>query len=74
MKSTTGLLGLILIIAGVLVLAYQGFTYTKHENVAQIGNVNVTAETQKTVHLPPIAGGIALIAGILLVLVSRKAP
>jgi hypothetical protein len=72
MRSTTSLLGLLLIIGGILALAYQGFTYTKHENVAQIGDLKVTADTQKTVYFPPIFGGIALVAGIVLVVVGRR--
>lgn len=71
MKSTT-LIGIILILVGVLALSYQGFTYTKHEDVANIGDLHVTANTQKTVYFPPILGGISLIAGIALVVVGRK--
>lgn len=72
MKSTTTMFGIILILVGIVALAYQGFTYTKHEKVAQIGDVQVTADTQKTVYLPPILGGAALVAGIVLVVVGRK--
>ena len=72
MKFSTSVLGMILIAVGVLALAYQGFTYTKHEQVAQIGDLQVTADTQKTVYLPPIFGGLALLAGIVLVAIGRK--
>lgn len=72
MKSITNLLGLLLIIAGIAALAYQGFTYTKKEDVAQIGDLKITADTQHTVYLPPILGGIAVAAGIALVAISRR--
>ena len=72
MKSILSLVGIALIILGIVIFAYQGITYTKHETVAQIGNVQVTADTQKTVYLPPIAGGVALVAGIVLVIVGQK--
>ena len=72
MKSTTTMIGIILILVGIVAFAYQGFTYTKHEKVAQIGDVQVTADTQKTVYFPPILGGAALVAGIVLVVVGRK--
>lgn len=72
MKALLSIIGIILIILGITVLAYQGFTYTKHETVAQIGNVQITADTQKTVYFPPIAGGVSLLAGIVLVIVGRN--
>ena len=72
MKSIISLVGIILIVVGIGALAYQGFTYTKHEQVAQIGDVQITANTQKTVYFPPILGGLSLVAGIVLVVIGRK--
>jgi hypothetical protein len=72
MKSMLSLIGVVLIVFGIAILAYQGITYTKRETVAQIGNIEVTADTQKTVYFPPIAGGVSLIAGIVLVVVGQK--
>ncbi len=72
MKSSLGILGIILVVVGILSLAYQGFTYTKHEQVAQIGDVTVTADTQKTVYLSPVFGGAALAAGVVMVILSRR--
>ena len=72
MKSTISIVGILLIIAGILTLTYQGFTYTKQEKIAQIGQVNVTADTQQTVYFPPILGGAAIVVGIVLVVVGRK--
>lgn len=71
MKSIT-IVGILFIVLGILVLGYQGFTYTKQENVAQIGDIKITAETQKTVNLPPYLGGLFTVAGIVLVVVGRK--
>jgi uncharacterized membrane protein HdeD (DUF308 family) len=72
MRSFTTLLGIILIILGVLALGYQGFTYNKQEKVAQIGDVKITADKEKTIYFPPILGGAALLAGIVLVVVGRR--
>jgi uncharacterized membrane protein len=72
MKSIISVIGILLILAGIGVFAYQGFTYTKQEKIAQIGDVNITADTQKTVYFPPIVGGLALVAGLVLVVVGRK--
>ena len=64
--------GIILIVLGCLALAYQGIRYTTQENVIDIGSLKVTASEKKTLPLPPIVGGIALVAGIALVLADRK--
>jgi len=72
MKSLMTVIGICLIVIGVLALAYQGITYTKQEKVAQIGNVQISADTQKTVYFPPVLGGLALVAGVVLVVVGRK--
>lgn len=72
MKSVTSIIGIILIVLGLISLGYQGFTYTQREKVAQIGSLQITADTERTVYLPPVLGGAALIAGIILVVVGRK--
>lgn len=66
------LVGIILIVLGVLALAYQGIRYTTQEKVIDIGPLKVTAAEKKTIPLPPILGGAAIVAGIALILVERK--
>lgn len=72
MKTITTLVGIILIVLGISTFAYQGFTYTKKENIAQIGNLKITADTQKTVYFPPVLGGASLLAGVVLVIIGRR--
>lgn len=72
MKSSISIIGILLIVVGIGALAFEGFTYTKHEEVAQIGNIQITADTQKTVYFKPIFGGIALAVGIAMVLIGRR--
>lgn len=71
MRAFISLVGVLLVVGGIVMLAYQGFSYTKHENVAQIGDLKITADTQKTVNIPPALGGVSIVAGIVLVVVSR---
>ena len=72
MKINT-LIGIILIGIGIVAFAYQGITYTTREKVVDIGPIQMTADKEKTIPLPPIVGGIALVGGIvLLVAGSRK--
>lgn len=60
------LIGLLLILLGLGMLVYQGFSYTKREKVLDIGPIEATKETHKTVPIPPIVGGIVLAGGIFL--------
>jgi hypothetical protein len=70
--KTAPLIGVILIILGVISLAYQGITYTTHKKVLDIGPLQATEEQQKTIPLPPVLGGIALIGGVVLLVLGRK--
>jgi len=65
-------LAIILIVLGALALGYQGFTYVTQEKVAEVGPVKVNAERQKTVWIPPVVGGIALTAGLILFLAGNR--
>jgi hypothetical protein len=64
--------GVVLIIFGVLALMYQGFTYTTHKKVLDVGPIQATKVEHKTVPLPPIVGGLALVGGIVLMVAGRK--
>jgi len=70
--KTNALLGIILIVIGVAAFAYQGITYTTREKVVDLGPLQVTAEKTKTLPLPPIVGGIALVGGIVLLVMGNK--
>jgi uncharacterized membrane protein len=72
MRTFITLVGIILIILGIVSLGYKGFTYTSKEKVAQFGNVEVTAENEKTISFSPMLGGAALISGVLLVWIGRN--
>ncbi len=66
------LAGIVLIVLGALALAYQGIRYTTREKVIDLGPLQVTASERKSIPLPPIVGGVALAAGIALILADRK--
>jgi len=70
-KSST-ILGIVLIVLGVFALAYQGITYTKREKVLDVGPIHATKDTTKTIPLPPILGGLALVGGIVLLAAGSK--
>ena len=67
-----GIIGVILIVIGIIALAYGGFSYTKREKVLETPIGDVTANKQHTVLFPPVLGGICLVGGIVLVIVGSR--
>ena len=65
-------LGLILIGLGLLGLAWGGFTYTKRQKVVDLGPIHATRDEKHSVPLSPIAGGLAVIGGIVLLVSAKK--
>jgi hypothetical protein len=64
--------GAILILPGLFGLAWGGFTYTTREKVVDIGPIHASRDKTHHVPVPPIAGAIALVGGVTLLLLSAK--
>ncbi|MBA4189589.1 MAG: DUF3185 domain-containing protein [Planctomycetaceae bacterium] len=60
------MIGLALVILGALALGYQGFTYVTREKVVDAGPIQVSADRERTVWIPPVVGGVAVVAGLVL--------
>ena len=65
-------LGMILIVLGVVGLAWGGFAYTTREKVVDIGPIHATRDETHNVPLPPIAGAVLLVGGIVLLVAHKK--
>jgi len=70
--KTAPLIGIILIVLGIVSLAYQGINYTTHKKVLDIGPIQATEEEHHTIPLPPILGALALIGGVVVLVAGRK--
>ena len=68
----TQTLGIILIVFGLIVLAWGGFSYTTNEKLVDIGPIHATQEKTHNVTLAPIGGALALAGGIVLLVMGRK--
>ena len=66
-------LGMILVGLGLFGLAWGGFTYTTREKLVDIGPIHATTEKTHNVPLPPIAGAVALMGGVALLVAGKKA-
>ncbi|MEE1885782.1 hypothetical protein [Pedobacter flavus] len=64
--------GIILMILGLVMLVWTGFTYTKKEKIVDAGPIEITSDKKESVNWPPFAGGIALVAGVLVFIASKK--
>jgi uncharacterized membrane protein len=65
-------IALVMIVLGILMLVWTGFTYTKKEKVVDAGPIQISADKEKSVNWPPYAGGIILVAGVIILLTSKK--
>jgi hypothetical protein len=66
------IVGIILILLGIVSLAYQGVTYSFKREVIDIGPLQATTDTRKSIPLPPIVGAITIAGGTVLVVTGRK--
>ena len=65
--------GLVLILLGAIALVYGGISYTSRDKVVDAGPIQISADRKHGIPIPPIAGGLALAAGIVLFLKGRNA-
>jgi len=65
-------LGIVLVVIGVIGLAWGGFSFTTREKVADIGPIHASRDKNHSVPLPPIAGAAALIGGVALLVVGKN--
>jgi hypothetical protein len=65
-------IGLVLILLGLAGLAFGGFTYARQKETVDLGPIDITATEKKTVPIPPVAGAIAVAAGLVLILSDRR--
>lgn len=66
------LVAIVLVIAGILGLAYGGFSYTKDTTVVKLGPIEISAKEKQTVNVPMWAGMGAIAAGALLLVLGGK--
>jgi drug/metabolite transporter (DMT)-like permease len=70
----TGIIGIILVVVGIAMLAYGGYTsFTTTENVAKLGPLEINKEEKHPVPIGPIVGGVCIVGGVLLLVTGRKA-
>ena len=65
--------GVVLIVVGLVGILWGGFSFTREKTVVDVGPFKATTQERETIPFPPVAGAIALVAGVvLLVLPARR--
>ena len=72
--SAARIAGVILIVIGLIGLIWGGISWTEEETLVDIGPIEARAEEQRSIPITPIVGGIALVAGIVLLVVPSRRP
>ena len=70
--SALKIVAILLIVAGIVGLAYGGFSYTKDSHVAKIGSLELSVTDKESVNIPVWAGVGAIVVGGALLLFGRK--
>jgi uncharacterized membrane protein len=65
-------IGLVMIVLGIVMLVWTGFTYTQKEKLIDAGPIQVSADKEKSVNWPPYVGGVILIAGVVILTTSKR--
>jgi hypothetical protein len=66
------IIGILLIVVGLVALLMGGFSYTKNDKVLDVGPLQATVQRKERVPISPLVGGLAMAAGVALLLVGRK--
>jgi uncharacterized membrane protein len=69
--STVRIIGIVLIVAGALGLAYGGFSFTKETHKASVGPLSLSVKEKENVNIPQWAGIAAIVAGLVLVVAGK---
>jgi drug/metabolite transporter (DMT)-like permease len=66
------MIGIVLIVLGVIGLAWGGISWTTRETVADLGPIEINQEQRETLPLPPIAGAVLVIAGAAVLIGAKR--
>jgi drug/metabolite transporter (DMT)-like permease len=64
--------GMLLIVVGLVGVLWGGFSWTQEKTVVDIGPFKATTQEHKTIPFPPVAGAVALVAGVVLLVVAGR--
>ena len=66
------MIAIVLLAAGVLALAYGGFSYTRRTHDAKVGPLEISVSEKQRVNVPVWAGVVLVVAGAGVLLTQKK--
>lgn len=66
------IVGTVLIILGIFMLIFRSFSFNQKEKVVDLGTVQIDKNVEKTIGWPVYAGGVAVVAGLVLIVADSK--
>jgi drug/metabolite transporter (DMT)-like permease len=70
--KASGWIGVVLIVVGIIALAWGGITYTHKKKIINMGPIQASHKEKKTIPLPPVLGIVCIIAGGGLVIAGNR--
>ena len=64
--------GIVLVVAGILMLIFTNINFTTEKKIIDAGPIEVNKKEDKTIAWPAWAGGVAIIAGIVMVIMDKR--
>jgi drug/metabolite transporter (DMT)-like permease len=65
-------LGIVLIVVGILMMIFRGFSFVREKEVVDIGPIEINKKEKETIGWPMYAGAVASIAGVIILITARK--
>jgi hypothetical protein len=66
------IIGIVLLVLGLLSLVYGGISYTRREEILDLGPIEATAERRETIPLSPVIGVVGVVGGVVLLVVAAR--
>lgn len=68
----TRVIAIVLIVLGLIGIAYGGITYVSDRHSVGLGEMKVQVEEKNTIPIPPVAGAVAVVAGLVMLSVGNR--
>lgn len=59
--------GILLVVVGLVALIYGGISWTRRDTIVDAGPIEITKDKREGISIPPIAGVVAVVAGVALI-------
>jgi UDP-N-acetylmuramyl pentapeptide phosphotransferase/UDP-N-acetylglucosamine-1-phosphate transferase len=64
--------GIFLIVAGILMFVFGNISFTREKKVVDVGPIEINKKEKKTIAWPNYTGGIAILAGVIVLVAGSK--